>query len=217
MSLTAPSPVTLTPTTHRFFEDLITALGSHAALTAGYLTHGGNTGYRFLDESPLRMRCLTQRQGNSTLEVVVKPASILTPLTLFAWPTSLDLSFEVVTEAENSLSAPSEAAPLTGIQRMLANIMEHAFVAYYERCADEINNARSKAGPGGLPTLAFANVLRNAFAHGGVIHFTQAKAGVTVSWGGLSYSDRDNGRQVMYRDLSQGDVILLMLEMEKCF
>jgi hypothetical protein len=105
--------------------------------------------------------------------------------------------------------------PLNGIYRILANIIEHAFIAYYERCSDEINNARSTAGTGGLPTLAFANAIRNAFAHGGIIHI--ANPGVTVSWGGLSYSNADNGRQIMYNDMSQGDVILLMLEMDKLF
>src|SRR5262249_19144988 len=141
--------------------------------------------------------------------------------TRFAWPTSLDLKFEVVTEMGTTTLPVSAAAPvgspLGGIKRISANIIEHAFIAYYEHHADEINRARSKAGVAGLPTLAFANVIRNAFAHGGVIHFTKKKAGVTVSWGGLSYSNKDNGRQVMYNDMSQGDVILLMLEMDQLF
>jgi hypothetical protein len=50
MSMTAPPAVTITPATHRFFDDLVTALGSHAALTAGYFTHAGHSGYRFLDD-----------------------------------------------------------------------------------------------------------------------------------------------------------------------
>ncbi len=146
---------------------------------------------------------------------------MLTPITKFGWPTSLELKFRVM---ENMGSTPVSASPttpttftFTGIQRILANIIEHAFIAYYERYSDEINNARSRAGPGGLPTLAFANVIRNSFAHGGIIHFTRDKAGVTVSWNGLSYSDAENGRQIMYNDISQGDVILLMLEMDQLF
>jgi hypothetical protein len=155
------------------------------------------------------------------LEVEVKPAGMLTPLTKFAWPTSLDLKFEVVTETGTAEGSPPEVAavtsPLVGIKRMSANIIEHAFVAYYECYKEAINNARSRAGVGALPTLAFARVIRNAFAHGGIIHFDSPTAGGTGSWCGLSYSYRDNGRQVMYNDLTQGDVILLLLEMDKLF
>jgi hypothetical protein len=160
---------------------------------------------------------MTRREGNSALEIDVKPATILTPITRFDWPTSLDLKFEICSEAGATVPAapvPSVMSPLTGMKRIYANIMEHAFVAYFERYKDEIKAAITAAGPGSA-TLAFARTLRNAFAHGGVIHIT--RPGVTVAWGGLSYSDRENGRQVMYQDMSQGDVILLMLEMEKLF
>jgi hypothetical protein len=213
MAITVPPPITITPGSHRFFEDLITALASQAALTAGYVTHASPIGYRFVDDSPMRLSCLTRREARSTLEIEVKPASILTPLTKFQWPTSLDLRFEVVTDVTNVGTAPAPAPVTVPMMRLYANIIEHAFIAYYERHRDEINVARSKAG--GSPTLDFAWALRNAFAHGGTIHFT--KPGVVVSWGGLSYSDKDNGRQVIYNDMSQGDVILLMLEMEGLF
>jgi hypothetical protein len=217
-SIVVPPPVTLTPATHRFFDDLVTAIASQAALTAGYTTHANNIAYRFLDNWPMRLGCLTRRDGQSMLEIEVKPASILTPLTQFSWPASVDLTFEVVTERGTTASAPAPiTSPLTGIGRASANIIEHAFIAYYERHKDDINTASSRAGKGGQPVLAFANTIRNAFAHGGTIHFEKSKAGVTVSWGRLSYSDKDNGRQVMYNDISQGDVILLMLEMEALF
>jgi hypothetical protein len=205
----------------RFFDDLVTALASQAALTAGYVTHASGRAYRFLDDSTLRLGCLTRREGKSTLEVEVQPATLLTPLTTLSWPSSLDLKFEIVTEVGTTASSASScdagASPLDGIQRIHANIIEHAFIAYYERHADQINVARSKPGAEGLQTLAFANMIRNAFAHGGIVHFTRDKAGVEVSWAGLSYSERDNGRQIMYRDMSQGDVILLLLEMDGLF
>jgi hypothetical protein len=234
MSIVPPSPVTITPATHRFFDDLVTALASQAALVAGYSTHAQGTPYRFLDDWTMRLGCKTQREGNSTLEIEVKPAAMLTPLTQFSWPTSLDLNFGVVTTVaignagegvSGVLSAAGQAVvlilrpmpdppampPLNGMARLEANIMEHAFIAYYERHLDEINAARSRDNP----TLAFANAIRNAFSHGGSIHFT--KAVTPVTWGGLSYSEKDNGRQVLYNDMSQGDVILLMLDMDKLF
>jgi hypothetical protein len=219
MSITVPPPVTLTPSTHRFFDDLVTALASHAAVTAGYFTHAAQYAYRFGEDNPMRMMCLTRRAGNSTLEIELTPEGLLTPLAQGSWPTSLDLTFHVTTNVGTTTPPPPTAAPVTaplsGIKRIQANIFEHAFIAYYERCSKEISDARSKGG--GHPTLAFATTIRNSFAHGGVIHFDPKKAGVTVSWGGLSYSIKDNGRQVMYNDMSQGDVILLMLEMDGLF
>jgi hypothetical protein len=98
----APLTVTLTPATHRFFDDLVTALASHAGLLAGYLNHAGNLGYRFLDDWPLSMPCLTWREAASDLEIVVTPANILTPLTKFSWPASLDLDLDVRSKATSA-------------------------------------------------------------------------------------------------------------------
>src|SRR5262249_43163024 len=149
-----------------------------------FVTHAGQASYRFLDDWPLRLPCLTRRELSSTLEIEFKPATILTPLNRGVWPSSLELTFEIVTEVDAPPPSPPASPPVC---KLYAHIIQQAFIAYYERNAAAIDSARSRAGPGGLPTLAFANAVRNAFAHGGVIHFTPAKAGVTVSWGGLSY------------------------------
>jgi hypothetical protein len=238
MGIIAPQPVTITPSTHRFFDDLVTALASQAALSAGYSSHASNSLYRFLDDWTMRLACLTRRDGKSTLEIEIKPASMLTPLTQGEWPVSLTLIFGVVKEVgvekagqgvTGVLAAAGDTvtfafsppppvpafSPMTGMQRISANIVEHAFLAYYERHVKEICDAKSKAGKGGMPTLAFATAIRNAFAHDGKIHITKPKD--PASWGGLSYTDKNNGRQVMYNDMTQGDVILLMLEMDKLF
>ncbi len=53
MSIVAPSDITLTSRTHRFFDDLITALASQAALTAGYISHAQDRTYRFMDEAEM--------------------------------------------------------------------------------------------------------------------------------------------------------------------
>jgi hypothetical protein len=221
MTLVAPSPLTLTPSTHRFFDDLITALGSQAALGAGYITHAQETAYIFGNLQTMRMVCLTRQEGNSHLEVEVKPENILTPITQFTWPKSLDLIFEVVINMGSfTLPVPrgiKSVNDLNGYQKMQANIIEHAFIAYYEKSLKKINEVRSKKDHA---TLAFANAVRNAFSHGGSIHFDVPKAStknITVSWQNLSYSHSDNGRHLMYNDLSQGDIILLMIEMDKLF
>jgi hypothetical protein len=236
VNVASPPPVTLTPATHRFFDALVTALASQAALTAGMSTQAGD-GFRFLDDRPMRISCLTGRSQISQMEVELRPAAILTPLASHQWPASLELTFDVVNLVAGTvvgqattfvLSAPGDTAVFTlvphspaprepllsGMQRLQANIIEHAYLAYYERFVTEINNARAKNN-GGPPTLAFSAVIRNAFAHGGTIHFTKPKPPAT--WRGLSYSMSDNGRQVMHQDMSLGDVILLMLDMDVLF
>src|SRR5262245_61934146 len=100
------------------------------------------------------------------------------------------------------------AAP--GVQRKITDhIIELAFLAYHARHEDRINGARGKAG--GPPTLAFACAIRNAFAHGGALHFRPGTG--TVSWRGLSLSARENCEPVLGKHLLAGDVVLLMLDM----
>jgi hypothetical protein len=77
MSIVAPSDITLTPSTHRFFDDLVTALASQAAFSAGYYSHANGTIYRFLDDWSMSLGCLTGKEDASHLEIEVKPATIL--------------------------------------------------------------------------------------------------------------------------------------------
>jgi hypothetical protein len=95
----------------------------------------------------------------------------------------------------------------------MASLYEHAFVTYFEKnCAD----MRAKyGGKKSYPdALNFGRIVRNAFAHGGKLNI---KDGIPGTWGGISYSERDNGRQVLYNDLSSGDLTLLMIDMDAEF
>jgi hypothetical protein len=59
----------------------------------------------------------------------------------------------------------------------------------------------------------FANVVRNAMAHGGTINYGQRKNVPTVTWHHISYGASDKGRLVVGGDFSLADILLLMFEM----
>ncbi len=212
MPIVAPPNVTIAPATHRFFDELVTAIAAQATTVAGYVTHAQGTPYRFLDDWTMRMSCLTRREARSTLEVEVQPASVLTPLTKFSWPTSVDLRFAVATDVtEPPPPAEPYKADLVGMQRLGANVAEHAFVTFYENVSDLIQAQYGDVG-NRPATLQFARTVRNAFAHGGTLNITDLRPN-TGTWNGLTYTAVQNGRRLMFNDLSLGDLALLMLDM----
>ena len=60
----------------------------------------------------------------------------------------------------------------------------------------------------------FARVVRNATFHEGRISWDNVNA-PAVSWEGIEYSSEDNGREVIGSHLTLGDLLILMLEMDK--
>jgi len=59
----------------------------------------------------------------------------------------------------------------------------------------------------------FGRIVRNAFVHGGKIDFKNKRA-KPVSWRNLSYSPADNGRQIIFQDLTAVEIIILMEDMD---
>jgi len=95
----------------------------------------------------------------------------------------------------------------------MGSLYEQAFVTYLAKneSAIKANHGSQKPWP---DVLNFGRIVSNAFAHGGTINIKHGSSG---SWGGISYSEGDNGRRVLYNDLSAGDLTLLMLEMDEQF
>jgi len=62
--------------------------------------------------------------------------------------------------------------------------------------------------------LNFGRVVRNAFAHGGLINIENPNS-QPVSWRGLTYGPQHHGRQILYTDVTPVEVIFLMDEMDK--
>lgn len=88
-----------------------------------------------------------------------------------------------------------------------------AFVNFYETIKPSIE-AKFTQNTNSWPSeLNFARVIRNAYSHGGNIHFANNLA-PTVSWKSLTYSPSDNGKSI-HTDIYLVEVIELMKEIQK--
>ncbi len=61
--------------------------------------------------------------------------------------------------------------------------------------------------------LQFARFVRNAIVHGGTIN-AKPNSPHVAEWQGIRYSAADRGRKVLGKDLSLGDLIFLMCDLE---
>ena len=69
----------------------------------------------------------------------------------------------------------------------------------------------TKNWPDVLKLGRIIRIMRNAFAHGGVVNIADRISG---NWNGIQYSPLDSGRRVLYNDMSAADLTLLMIEMD---
>lgn len=91
-------------------------------------------------------------------------------------------------------------------------IIGSAFVHFFELIRDKIETKYSSNTLKWPDDLNFARVIRNAYSHGGNIHFLSPTAGA-VSWRGLTYSPSNNGKSI-HTDLYVGEIIELMKDIE---
>jgi hypothetical protein len=196
------SPVTVTPTGQRFFYQLATAQAATAAFLSGAMAELQGAWHSWQDDSPISQVCFTRN-----VEVQFQPSEVLRPISRNVWPSALHLEFRE--RGDRPASSPDPAA----IQLLMGSLYEHAFVTYFEN-----NRAEMKAKHGPVSrwpgALAFARIVRHAFAHGGTVNILD---GTSATWGSFTYSRAENGRRVLYNDLSSGDLTLLMIEMDAQF
>jgi hypothetical protein len=199
MNIDASSVIELKPTTHRFFNELVTAQAALAGYLTGHIVQasGGSTPYGA--EARISQQCHTV-----LLEVQVPARDVLTAMVDHGWPQSLTLRF-------HEGRAPPKMAQLNGIQNLLGGLYQQAFIAYFERSRDVIDAKFGRTANWPM-VLNFGRTVRNAFAHGGTVDI---RDGITVWWRGVTYSPAENGRQVLYNDLSQGDLTILMIDMDE--
>ena len=200
MDLTVDAPIVVRPGTNACFEHLVTA---QAALTA--CISGQNPGVDMVfhrNGRQIRQTCFT-----GPYELEVHGDAALLPMQRHGWPS--ELVMHVWKGSEHQERYPQ----LTGMQRLMGSIYEHAFVAYFERVRDRIEArfGRIALWP---DTIDFGRVVRNAFAHGGTVNISSGSREGSA-WRGRSYTIADNGRQVLYNDISSGDLTVLMLEIDE--
>lgn len=194
--------VTVTPATHRFFNELATAQAATAAYGIGHVVQAGMTWQPYSPNQPIMQVCFTR-----LVEVEFDPHEVLGPISRFVWPSIIHLGLR-----QGSRRPPATLNP-TAVQLLMGSLYEHAFITYYEKNVAQVV-AKHKGKRHWPNALTFGRIVRNAFAHGGTVNITD---GISASWGNVNYSPADNGRRVLYNDLSQGDLTLLMLDMDSEF
>ena len=191
------------PGTHASFDHLVTASAGLLAYVKGHAVQTGPHGYAVAPPGggPVCQVCFTENA-----EVHFDANRVLSAITDGGWPSEIEFTFAAMnTQRVQQL--------LTGVMRLMGNTYAHAFVTYFETIRPRIEavHGTQKNWP---ETLDFGRVVRNAFAHGGTVEMRPGSREGSV-WRGLSYTQADNGRQLLYNDMTQGDLTLLMLDMDE--
>lgn len=195
-----------TKANHRFFDDLVTFLASIASMGIAFEAQCSGGGQPFKTTEYLT---LEGKAKVSNVELRFFPHLMMQALSSNSWP--VEIMLEDVPLAH---PGPSHPFKLTGLQGLHGSMIESAFVHYFETVRPVIETKYGN-NPYGWPTVwNFARVVRNAFAHKGEITFINSAA-QSVSWKTLTYSPSDNGRQILYQDVTPVEIILLMEEMDQ--
>lgn len=194
-----------TPDQHRFFDDLITFLGSICGLAIGLRAHVEGTAGAY---EPQHNVILQGRPHVSNREFVFYPHEMMSDLVTNNWPT------EVVFEEQGLVSSgESMAVHFRRVKSLHASMIESSFVRYFESLQEEVERRHGSHRRKWPSVWNFGRVVRNAIVHKGRISFENPRA-APVSWKTLTYSPADNGKEVMYQDLTPVEIILLMEEMD---
>src|SRR5574341_145058 len=190
---------------HNFFDELVTILVSLETLSVTADVYKGEAGDSIPEDGSLGL-------GGVTVPIDFKfnPTPVLREIIENRWPTEI-----ILEEKPKGSEMPAKVAHVlssTGIRGVTSLITQGAFIRYFEKIRPKIE---SKYGddPIGWPAVwNFGRVVRNAFGHGGRINFRNPNA-PSVTWKSLTYSYADNGREIMYQDVAQVEIIVLMEEM----
>jgi hypothetical protein len=140
---------------------------------------------------------ITGKPEVTGIELRLRPAPILRSLAKNLWPESIEIE-----ETEISSVAPCKHL-LTNLHSIHGAVISNCFISFY----DEFHSCENES-----PLWNFARVVRNGLAHNGKI-FIKNPAEV-VSWRGLEFSNVDNGKSLLYEELTAVELIILMMELD---
>lgn len=164
---------------------------------------GSSRGY-----TPTDYLALEGKPAVSGIELHFYPHRTLTTLAANGWPSSL--SFD---EYPLNQASPKHSIQLTGLQRVHGAMISNAFVQYFEANRSLAEAKFSKDTQRWPMEWNFGRVVRNALVHKGSIRIDNKNASA-VTWKSLSYSHSENGKQILYRDVTAVELVLLMEEMD---
>ena len=124
-----------------------------------------------------------------------------------------DAPAEIILRIEEKRPEP-DGIQAAGMESISTRIVGAIFSLFIERACAWFKRQYGKQTSDWPPTANFCRVVRNAIVHGGTININSQTA-TGGRWRHLKYDYRDYGRAILNTgDLSIGDLIILMLEME---
>jgi hypothetical protein len=206
---TLPNNVfTYSDKTHRFFNELVRVVICYASIGRCVELHANGATMPYMSNDTVAME---GKHAVSGLEIHFFPRQVFVDLLSNLSPQQRHL--KVIKRPINS-QPPTHPIQLSNVQLLMARLIGDAFVSYYER---HVGIAISKWGnerDGGWPAVwSFGWAIRNACSHDGKIFFVSPNH-APVTWFGLTYDYRDNGKQVLFDEMTGVELILLMEEMD---
>lgn len=121
---------------------------------------------------------------------------------------------EIIVRVETKAPEP-EGANAAGMESISTRIVAAIFSLFIERACDWFKRNYGKQTANWPQTANFCRIVRNALVHGGTINISTETA-TGGQWRQLKYDYQDYGRAILNTgDLSLGDLVILMLEMEQ--
>lgn len=208
MKVNESTLVNYTPQKHGFYGELERLVISLSAVGIAFELHAKGAVNPYAINQPM---VLEGKPEISSLEIQVFPRSLYDRLL-----NAKENQAEVVRLIKRPINQfpPKHPIQLNNVQLMMARLVGDAFVSYYERHLDAVEARWDKESKGKWPMVWwFAWAVRNACSHNGKIHF-KTESHPAVHWRSLSYSYANNGRPVLFDDLTGVELILLMEEMD---
>jgi hypothetical protein len=199
--------VEYTPQGHGFYEELVRLVICLSSVGKAIELHAMGTTKKFKTADTFTIQ---GKHAVSGLEFHVFPRPFYDRLLS---PTGKQAEFVRMIRQPINPSPPKHPIFLPNVQVMMARLVGDAFVSYYERHLDAVEARWDKEPKGKWPMVWwFAWAVRNACSHNGKIHFKTEKH-PAVQWRSLKYDFNDNGRSILFDDLTGVELIMLMEEM----
>jgi hypothetical protein len=190
---------------HRFFDGLASFLAGIASVGVAFEVQ---TRHPARPYGPADYLTLQGIKAVSGLEFRFYPKDLLDTLAANGWPSDL-----VIEELQLSKQPPSHAMWLSGLKGVHGSLIASAFIKYFENYRPSIE-LKFGGDPYSWPSCwNFARVVPNALSHGGEVNFVKSNA-KPVSWMSLTYSPVQNGRPLLYNDMTPVELILLLEDMD---
>jgi hypothetical protein len=194
---------TYSDSSHKFFNDLVSFFASISSLGTALDAHRVGQTKKYSSSDYITL----EGASASNIEIRFFPHDLMETLLQNSWPSIIEI--EKLPIASNP---PYHPTWLKGLQGVTGSMIQSSFVHFFESYRSTIESTNG-SNPYHWPNAwNFGRVVRNAFSHGGLLNFRNNNA-VAVTWKTLSYGPTENGRQILYQDMTAVEVILLMEDM----